>query len=418
MRGRRLRRRLADLDVVHFPLTVMIPAFRRRLRSRPCSTCSTSSSRSSSHARSSRTDGRSTAGRSGRASSSSRSREHAARAVIERYALPESRVRPIHLGLDHEVFRPGDEAREPFLVYPARAWPHKNHDRLFAAFAELRRSVIPTSSSCSRRTRARRLQACARSDTCHATSSSVSTGPLPVSSSRACTKDSASRRSRRWPAVVRLRARTPLRYRRCAATAARLFDPTSVEAMVDAVEEILARPDEWRQHGVCAARLQLLMGPHCPCTRRRVRGGRGMTAVVTFTAMTRVSPSDCARHHRGSTAPATSTGASPGRRSSGSRDELREGMATLETGSGASTIVFAAAGTEHVAVTPDPDEEARIRAACRELGVSSERVSFEIGFSHDVLPRLPTASTRSRSPRWRARLPLSDPRLVAPSLRR
>jgi glycosyltransferase involved in cell wall biosynthesis len=24
-------------------------------------------------------------------------------------------------------------------VYPARAWPHKNHERLFAAFAELRR---------------------------------------------------------------------------------------------------------------------------------------------------------------------------------------------------------------------------------------------------------------------------------------
>jgi len=68
--------------------------------------------------------------------------------------------------------------------------------------------------------------------------------------------------------------------------------------------------------------------------------------------------------------------------------ELREGMATVETGSGASTIVFAAAGTDHVAVTPDPDEEARVRAACRELDVSSDRVSFEVGYSHDVLPRL------------------------------
>lgn len=68
--------------------------------------------------------------------------------------------------------------------------------------------------------------------------------------------------------------------------------------------------------------------------------------------------------------------------------ELREGMATLETGSGASTIVFAAAGADHVAVTPDPDEEGRVRAACRELDVSSERVSFEVGYSHDVLPRL------------------------------
>ena len=70
-------------------------------------------------------------------------------------------------------------------------------------------------------------------------------------------------------------------------------------------------------------------------------------------------------------------------------NELREGMSTLETGSGASTIVFAGAGTEHVAVTPNPDEEKRIRAECSSFDVSSERVSFEIGFSHEVLPRLP-----------------------------
>jgi Methyltransferase domain len=69
--------------------------------------------------------------------------------------------------------------------------------------------------------------------------------------------------------------------------------------------------------------------------------------------------------------------------------EVRADMATLETGSGASTIVFAAAGTEHIAVTPDAAEEGRVRDACRRLGVSSERVSFEVGFSHDVLPRLP-----------------------------
>ena len=30
-------------------------------------------------------------------------------------------------------------AREPFLLYPARRWPHKNHERLFEAFALLRR---------------------------------------------------------------------------------------------------------------------------------------------------------------------------------------------------------------------------------------------------------------------------------------
>jgi hypothetical protein len=69
--------------------------------------------------------------------------------------------------------------------------------------------------------------------------------------------------------------------------------------------------------------------------------------------------------------------------------ELHEDMATLETGSGASTIVFAAARTEHVAVTPDPDEEARVRRSCEELGISSDGVTFRVGYSHDVLPQLP-----------------------------
>ena len=72
--------------------------------------------------------------------------------------------------------------------------------------------------------------------------------------------------------------------------------------------------------------------------------------------------------------------------------ELRSDMTTLETGSGASTIVFAAAGTDHVAVTPDPDEETRVRTACDTLGISSATVSFAVGFSHDVLPTQPERS--------------------------
>jgi glycosyltransferase involved in cell wall biosynthesis len=48
-------------------------------------------------------------------------------------------VRAIHLGVDHGLYRPGDEPREPFLLYPARRWPHKNHERLFEAFALIRR---------------------------------------------------------------------------------------------------------------------------------------------------------------------------------------------------------------------------------------------------------------------------------------
>src|SRR5205085_8953328 len=64
--------------------------------------------------------------------------EHARQGLIERLGLDPARVRAIHLGIDHERFRPGDEGRADFLLYPALGWPHKNHARLFEAFALLR----------------------------------------------------------------------------------------------------------------------------------------------------------------------------------------------------------------------------------------------------------------------------------------
>jgi hypothetical protein len=69
-------------------------------------------------------------------------------------------------------------------------------------------------------------------------------------------------------------------------------------------------------------------------------------------------------------------------------ENVSAGMATLETGSGSSTIVFAAAGAEHEAVTPDAAEEARVRGECERRGISSAGVRFLIGPSHEVLPRL------------------------------
>jgi hypothetical protein len=68
--------------------------------------------------------------------------------------------------------------------------------------------------------------------------------------------------------------------------------------------------------------------------------------------------------------------------------EVRPGLATLETGSGASTLVFAAGGAEHESVTPAADEEERFRAECDRRGIDGSRVSFRIGLSHDVLPAL------------------------------
>jgi glycosyltransferase involved in cell wall biosynthesis len=65
--------------------------------------------------------------------------EHVKETIVERLGVPPERVRPIHLGIDLERLSPGDEAREPFLLYPANGWPHKNHRRLLEAFALLRR---------------------------------------------------------------------------------------------------------------------------------------------------------------------------------------------------------------------------------------------------------------------------------------
>src|SRR5919204_5160725 len=68
-------------------------------------------------------------------------------------------------------------------------------------------------------------------------------------------------------------------------------------------------------------------------------------------------------------------------------DTVSPGMATLETGSGSSTLVFAARGAVHEAVTPDADEEERIRRECERRGIDSSSVRFRIGPSHEVLPR-------------------------------
>jgi glycosyltransferase involved in cell wall biosynthesis len=53
--------------------------------------------------------------------------------LIERLSLPPERVRTIHLGVDLDRFSPADVPREPFLLYPANRWPHKNHETLFQA---------------------------------------------------------------------------------------------------------------------------------------------------------------------------------------------------------------------------------------------------------------------------------------------
>lgn len=65
---------------------------------------------------------------------------------------------------------------------------------------------------------------------------------------------------------------------------------------------------------------------------------------------------------------------------------VEPGWATLEIGSGSSTIVLAGRGAAHEAITPDPGEQDAVRAHCAALGIDASGVTFHIGASHDVLP--------------------------------
>jgi glycosyltransferase involved in cell wall biosynthesis len=132
-----LRRRYAGLDAVHYPLTVRVP----RLEAPTVLTL-----HDVQHLDLPDLFGAAT--RRYRARAYDRAAVEADLVVVpsefvrdralERLALDPERVVSIHLGVDHERFRPASEHRERLLLYPARPWPHKNHARLLEAFALLR----------------------------------------------------------------------------------------------------------------------------------------------------------------------------------------------------------------------------------------------------------------------------------------
>ena len=64
------------------------------------------------------------------------------------------------------------------------------------------------------------------------------------------------------------------------------------------------------------------------------------------------------------------------------------GTRTLETGSGLSTVLFAALGAEHICCTAGQEEADRVLDHCRSHGFRVDRLRFEVGASHHTLPRL------------------------------
>ncbi|HTK14668.1 MAG TPA: hypothetical protein VL402_12800, partial [Xanthobacteraceae bacterium] len=67
---------------------------------------------------------------------------------------------------------------------------------------------------------------------------------------------------------------------------------------------------------------------------------------------------------------------------------VSRGMRTLETGCGASTVVFAAKGARHTIISPTRDEHERVLQYLNKIGVDGSLLHFEPGFSDDVLPRI------------------------------
>jgi glycosyltransferase involved in cell wall biosynthesis len=140
-RSGRLRRELGvdRLDAIHFPLTVMLPRVER-----PPAAVSLLDIQHvffpDFFSRAERAYRRLAYGSSlRRARTVIAISEHVKETLVERLGIEPDRVAVIHLGVDHETFPPSDGPREPFLLYPANPWPHKNHPRLFRAFEQLRR---------------------------------------------------------------------------------------------------------------------------------------------------------------------------------------------------------------------------------------------------------------------------------------
>ena len=251
--GGRIRRRLETADVVHFPLSVMIP----RSVARPAVTSVLDMQHELLPEFFSRAElayRRRAYGWSVR-----RSRlvvtisRHAATTLVERLGLSEERVRAIHLGIDHDAFTPGEETRGEFLLYPALGWPHKNHLRLFEAFGRLREKhtgleLVLTAYEGDVPDGVRSLGRVSRDElvSLYRTAAALVFPSLyegfgqPPLEAMACGCPVACSNAASLPEVV--------------GDAAVLFDPTSVDEMVAAVESVLEDPEPWRARGLERAR--------------------------------------------------------------------------------------------------------------------------------------------------------------------
>jgi glycosyltransferase involved in cell wall biosynthesis len=182
--------------------------------------------------------------------------EHARETLLERYRLPDERVRAIPLGVDHALFTPTDNvSRGGFLLYPARPWRHKNHARLYDAFARLRAERPEL-----------RLVLTGEGD--------FGTLPKGVESRGLVSRDELVDLYHRaaalvfpslyegfgMPVVEAMACGCPVAcsnatsLQEVAGDAARLFDPLDFDDIAAAVHEVLSEPEPWVARGLERAR--------------------------------------------------------------------------------------------------------------------------------------------------------------------
>jgi glycosyltransferase involved in cell wall biosynthesis len=171
--------------------------------------------------------------------------------------LGSDRIHVVPHAIDHRVFRPGThEEREPIVLYPARGWPHKNHARLFQAFATLRETrpqlrLVLTGGGLERldplpegvenlgEVPATQLASLYRRAACLVYPSLYEGFGIPPLEAMACGCPVAASNAGAIPEVC--------------GDAAVFFDPTDVEAMAAAMLDADSRREELRELGLARA---------------------------------------------------------------------------------------------------------------------------------------------------------------------
>jgi glycosyltransferase involved in cell wall biosynthesis len=173
-----------------------------------------------------------------------------AREVLD---LDSARIHVVPLAIDHSVFRPELEEREPIVLYPARGWPHKNHARLFKAFASLRETrpqlrLVLTGGGLERleplpegveslgEVPASQLASLYRRAACLVYPSLYEGFGIPPLEAMACGCPVACSDAASLPEVC--------------GDAARYFHPDDPKQIAAAVEDVLAAPAEWSRRGL------------------------------------------------------------------------------------------------------------------------------------------------------------------------